>query len=352
MTNYISLVSKVLANESLASAVNDLVDEHCLNLVTKDWRSRLENNITYQNYSSHFQKLWKPSFSTVHCECEESKQPDFQVVLVANCKFIKPYKKADQSNDRRSINLPLNDRDERQSNWIVVDSEPLTKIARAMTSDLGSEVNIWSDFKFSFVDCGYVGCSKCSRFANVFAQAGYKVDREFQPCILDTRVFTGESVVNRFYSQIENLFTDTFLAILKLEVNVRYHLKKQNAYRISGRVLDFVGFTENKLRQTKKVDLGPLIQFEDKPEFSSIKDDKPKNTSSYLKSKDNNYAFLQDFEDFAENDESPTIEEKAQSSNNRKRKQLSDVEDELENETKKHSTTEMNEYEIESFLLP
>lgn len=336
MEGYDNLVSKVLANESLANAAKNMVDEHCLNLVNPDWSTQLQNNVTYQNYIYHAKKLWKPAFSTDHCDWEESKKDDFEIVLVATCKFLKQYKKESYYPNSRRANL------------LVLDSEPLAKIARAMTSDLGPDVNVWKDHKFPFVECGFMACNECSEFTQKFQKAGYRVSRINQPCISDTKVFDGERVVNRFYSQMEEMFNDTFLAVLRLQLNTRYYLKKQNVYRISGEVLDFVGFLENKLKPTKKVDLGPLIQFEYKPETPSIKYEEKK--SAVLDSKVKCNDGFDDFNEIFENEEPLAIEEKGQSSDQRKR-QRSSPDDEGETETKKLNMSASDDYEIEKFLF-
>lgn len=346
MDNYLSLVSKVLANQTLAKAIDDFVDEDCLNLISEDWQSRLENNIMYQNYLNFGKKMWRKSYSSQHCEMDESVIPGLQVVLVTNCKFAKPYKH------------PSGRIDESQNSLIISDSEPMFKIARAITSDLGTDIRIGNDFKFSFVDCSLINCIQCSKFAEIFSKAGYKIDQMYQPCISDTKVFNGESVINRFYSQIKSTFTDTFLAILRIEINARYFLKEKKVYRISGHVLDLIGFTENKLKSAKKICLGPLIQFEEKPEIPSIKNNKCKN--SCLETKVNQS--FEEYAEFVENDELFAMEEKEQCSNDWKRKTLSDTEEEMENEIKKQKSDvetkvekenviEVNDYEIEHFIL-
>lgn len=338
MDSYDDLVSNVLANEILVDVTNNLVDEHCLNLVADDWLSRLENNITYQNYSTHSKDLWKPSYSTDHCDCEKSKHSNFQVVLVAACNFLKPYKKKTSKSIDRNVYLN------------VVNSEPLTKLARAMTSDLGSDIEISNDFKFSFGECSLIGCCKCSKFAQKFQKAGYTISRVFQPCISDTKIFDGEHVVNRFYSQMEAMYTDTFLAVLRLQINVRYYLKEKKYYRISGNILDFVGFHQNKLRSIKKVELGPLIQFEE-PKALSTNDAKPKNKSLDPESKMKND--IEEFEEFVESVDVSNILENEESSENRKRKEMSpDVEEgETELETKRQNLTDTEDYELEQYLL-
>lgn len=343
MASYRDLVSKVLSNETLVKAANNLVDDNCLNLVAEDWLSRLQNNIAYQNYSYQSEKLWKLSFSTDHCYCEESKNPDFYVVLVATCTIQKPYKnKSSQSNNRNA-------------NLIVVDSEPLNKIARVMTSDLGPDVNISNDFKFSFEMCSLIECKNCSEFAKKFRKAGYDINRITQPCISDTQIFDGEHVVNRFYSQIENIYTDTFLAVLRLKINVRYLLKEDNVYRISGNILDFIGFRENKLRPTKKVNLGSLIEFEDKTETLSVRHNKFKNKPLCLETKTNDCTSLDtEFENLFGSEKILCIEG---SNSNRKRKEVSpDREEEVEREVKKQNlidnTDECDyERELESFIF-
>lgn len=349
MDNYLGLVSKVLANQTLAKAVDDLVDEDCLNLISEDWQSRLENNIIYQNYLDYAEKIWKESYMSEHCRMEESVMPGFKVVLVANCQFAKPYNKR---------------KDDSKNSLVISDSEPMFKIAHAITSDREKNRRIGTDFKFSFVDCSLINCIQCSKFAKIFSKAGYTIDQMYQPCISDTKVFNGENVINRFYSQIKSTFTDTFLAILQIEINCRYFLESKKIYRIGGRVLDLIGFTENKLRSAKKVHLGPLVQFEEKLEIPSIKNNKCKNSCLETKVNQN----LEEFSEFNENDELFVMEEKEQCSNNWKRKMLSDAVEEKKNEIKKQksdveetpekedekekeNTIEVTDYEIESFML-
>lgn len=234
-----------------------------LNLVGLDWESRMENDVAFQDclFRLGCKKTSAVPSSDRYYDYESTANPYFSVTLAANCRFGKVYE------GQTAQSAPL----------IVSKSEPLFKIARTMTDDLGPGIQISDEFKFTFQECSPMSCAECRASYNFFAKKNYLVRKLRQPCISVTKVFDGKSVFNRFHSQMVEMFPHSFVAILHLKINVRYGYNgsdNQRLYRIGGTVTGILAMNEAKLDSVKSVDLGDVSAFE--PE-----DDEPENRNVF-----------------------------------------------------------------------
>ncbi|GFS99957.1 uncharacterized protein TNCV_4196411 [Trichonephila clavipes] len=142
-------------------------------------------------------------------------------------------------------------------------------LTKAMTSDVDPNKACLSDtVKVNFGTCSLY-CHHCSNVMESMASKGIKLNFDCsQPCITDINVFNGETLVNRFGAQIESYFPDTFIAIMEIELNMRYFYAVKDAsmdmVRVGGQVLKMVAFPESNLKQTNVclVDLNLLAQVE------------------------------------------------------------------------------------------
>ncbi|GFS33586.1 uncharacterized protein TNIN_418351 [Trichonephila inaurata madagascariensis] len=142
-------------------------------------------------------------------------------------------------------------------------------LTKAMTSDVDPNKARLSDtVKVNFGTCSLY-CHNCSNAMESMTSKGVKLNFDSsQPCIADINVFNGETLVNRFGAQIQTYFPDTFIAILEIELNVRYFYAVKDAsidmVRVGGRVLKMVAFPETNLKQTSVClgDLNLLAQVE------------------------------------------------------------------------------------------
>lgn len=264
MARYSDLVSKVLANNILANAAKQMADiedsdKPTLDLVTKDWIFRLENDVVYQDCQFDAIPVRRSLTSSLLYDYETSKDVLFNITLVAYCRFLKHFK--GKSNSLPSI--------------IIANSEPLNKIARVMTQDFGPNINLSEEFKFNFKLCNLLSCMECSETAAKFEEKGYKLKKPNQPHICSTKLFNGKEIVNRFQSQMEDIFSQNFVALLHLKIDTRYNYTdpnnpNQKVYRIGGTVTDIIAFDEGKLNPHKEsLNLGNLT-FIDAPKESDI----------------------------------------------------------------------------------
>ena len=257
--NYSNFVSKILKNDILESAAQDIANSESdpntpsINLVSKKWNTILESNEKFL----HCQFISSGKFSTdTYYEYETARETIFNVTLVANCRFVA------KSEERAQRSLLKH-----KNAIIIYDSEPLLKIAKAMTNDVESFIPISDNHKFQFKSCNILTCDLCAQGFKYFTENGYTVQGT-QPCIAITKVFDGKNIVNRFYSQIEESFkTDFFTAIVQLKINLRYmFLDKNNGnqrtYRIGGNVTNMIAFNEAKLDLVPKINLGAITAIE------------------------------------------------------------------------------------------
>lgn len=260
---YSALVSRVLKNDVLVAAAKQMSEPETkaptLNLVTNNWETVIDNDLFLQGSKFPFER--KPSVTNVY-NFEASSENLLNVTLVGNCRFTKP----------------LEGKTPVAPSVIIAQSDPLIKLATIMTRDVQEEVEISEDFKFNFKECSVLTCSPCKESHAVFTKKGYALNRFHQPCICVTKVFDGENIYNRFYSFLENAFSQNFIAVLHLKINSRYSYTDKTSnrklYRISGTVTDFVAFNEAKLDFVNPIDIGDLSPFEMAVEIPS-KDTEP-----------------------------------------------------------------------------
>lgn len=265
MSEYTQLVELILKNEILLEEFKDILvrDPSILNLITPEWEQRLLNNRKYQDFLKNGKNMFhKPTSGDKFHNYQSLKQPDFQVLIAARCRFGKRYIQ------------------KQMPSILIDDSPPLIKISHAMLNDLVPDITVFDYFKFNLNQCSRDGCTSCFKSVKGFEELGMHVKDVPQPCIRDTRVFDGEVVVNRFLAQMESTFQREFLAILLLKPHARYGYTNLETrienYRIAGNVIEIIAFFESRLdKQHKPVFLGTLdkpitckrkCEFDSKPE--------------------------------------------------------------------------------------
>ncbi|GFQ76331.1 uncharacterized protein TNCT_200021 [Trichonephila clavata] len=145
----------------------------------------------------------------------------------------------------------------------------MNMLTKAMTSDVDlNKARLSDTVKVNFGTCSLY-CHHCSNAMESMASQGVKLMFDCsQPCIADIHVFNGETLVNRFGAQIKSYFPDSFIALMEIELNVRYFYAVKDAsmdmVRVGGRILKMVAFPESNLKQTKVClgDLNLLAQVE------------------------------------------------------------------------------------------
>ncbi|GFQ82321.1 uncharacterized protein TNCT_86491 [Trichonephila clavata] len=145
----------------------------------------------------------------------------------------------------------------------------MNMLTKAMTSDVDlSKARLSDTVKINFGTCSLY-CHHCSNAMESMASQGVKLMFDCsQPCIADIHVFNGETLVNRFGAQIKSYFPYSFIALMEIELNVRYFYAVKDAsmdmVRVGGRILKMVAYSESNLKQTKVClgDLNLLAQVE------------------------------------------------------------------------------------------
>lgn len=252
MDSYDSLLHSILENSVLSEAIDDLDSRFpdALNLIDLNWEERLENNLTYKDLHENVKTLYRPEFSYGDISKFQFLNKKFPILVVSQCRFQKPYPQKDKVPDNR---VYIN----------TINSKPLENIATAMTCDL-KNISFANEFKFNIPLCSPLSCSICKEKSQYFKEKGYVIDKISQPCIADTKVFDGEGIFNYFTSQIEDMFSSNFVALLSLEITNRYTFKREHEtfYRISGKILEMIVFRESKLYEPKLINLAPIIHNE------------------------------------------------------------------------------------------
>lgn len=255
--DYSTLVKRILENKILTEHVDYLMDTEApryskpntLNLVTKNWSTILAQDSHFQNFQ------FRPEinqYSSNQFGFESSKESIFNVLVAGYCRFAKPYQ--GQENQSQSV--------------VFSNSAPLSQIARVMTRDLG-QLLISDEFKFSFVPtCTISTCTYCKESAKRLKQyKEYWPIKKLQPCITRTKIFNGKEIVNRFQNHIVDHFPKSFVTIMHLTINRRYHYTdvsnaNQKLYRIGGVINNAVIFEEAHFDSLRSIHLGDLSDIE------------------------------------------------------------------------------------------
>ncbi|GFT43024.1 uncharacterized protein TNCV_2777761 [Trichonephila clavipes] len=261
MDEYSTLVDQILKTPILANKVQDMVrdsDHSSLNLVTLNWQSQLANYARYQQFQKEAKHMFSPERTNYNSQFRlqnlKDSEKSLNVIIAGVCNVYRPYTKA-------ATKLPLS--------ITLKDSSLMNRLTKAMTSDVDPNKARLSDtVKVNFGTCSLY-CHSCSNAMESMASKGVKLNFDSsQPCIADITVFNGETLVNRFGAQIKSYFPDTFIAILEIELNVRYFYTLKDAsmdmVRVGGKVLKMVAFPESNLKKTSVClgDLNLLAQVE------------------------------------------------------------------------------------------
>lgn len=249
MDSYSDLVDSIQNHPILANRVKQdaLYSKNSLQLLSRDWEATLKGSKFFRNFQTDsknfFQRpIYNPDYTIQYLNSDVPT-----VFVVGKCRFGKPYK---------NQMLP-------NASLLFSNCEPLIQIARVMTSDMDPQRNISAELKFQLKPCSILHCNVCRTQAEAFKSAGYEINKISQACIADTKVFDGQNIFNRFESQLETIFPQTFYAIVELKINSRYCYRASNNemyWRIGGQVLDLIGFQMNQLNtHAKKVCLGDVV---------------------------------------------------------------------------------------------
>lgn len=241
---YNAVLEEFLRHPELSKIIQQVSTKDYLNLMSLNWKDKLDNHAHYQDLKKDVSKYIQSSYSKENVYNFYNVKPPLMVAVIAQCSFI-----VNKNNDKITIS--------------VKEYSPLTEIGKTILSDLDDFVQKVDEFRLTFGQCSVKGnCHHCSKAFKVFGNDPTmgKID---EPCILDTQVFDGKNAYNRFLSQINSMFHgNTFFAICLVEVNSRYSYKLEEElamkYRVSGTVHHLIAFDKRKLVLNKELCLGPV----------------------------------------------------------------------------------------------
>lgn len=254
MNSYSNLVQKILQVPSLTKQVESLAaDQDALNLITKDWKKVLVNHKPFQDFqnktSRMFQRKYKPLNSMFSVQNLQEDAAPLSVIVAGHCRMYKPYK---EKNDLFSGKQPLS--------VVMSESNVMDMMIKAITNDLDPKYTFVNPTcKLNLKTCSMF-CQYCSKAREEMTAYGIPMSTQYlQPCISDTLVFDGQSIANRFGSQIMNSFSGEFISIIKMELNVRYFYsnKGKECVRVGGSIEKMICFPESNLKEVK-IELGNL----------------------------------------------------------------------------------------------
>ncbi|GIY03987.1 uncharacterized protein CDAR_304811 [Caerostris darwini] len=281
METYSDIAQKVLNVPELASYISHVVaTTDAVNLITPSWQQDLENNITYQDFQNNSADKFRIPNPTRKGLFTIQRVKDFdkqiKVFMVAKCNTVVEYSK--QKDEKTSFSIRIRD------------SEPLNMITKVMTNDVSKTHHVSDEFRFYMDTCNLLSCYKCKQSVQSFRKFGFKIPQTRQPCIVDTKIYDGKQILNRFGSQIQETFHE-FIGIFEIHLNMRYFYTKPvnevetHVVRIGGTVTHLLALQESKLNfkpiETLNLgDLGETFEVETQETFTPIVSNKEENLFS------------------------------------------------------------------------
>lgn len=249
MDSYSTLIQKILNVPLLADHVQTLAaDYEALNLVTMDWKERLANHTPFQEFQHDTRRMFRPEYNTWNNffriqNLRENVRP-LKLIVAGYGKMVKPYEK----NTRMAV--------------FMNDSPVMEVLLKALTNDIDlTLIKLDDNCRLNFKTCSMC-CQYCSSSRDTMITYNIPVKFEIpQPCIADTLLYDGKTIINRFGSQIVQNFSGDFITIIKMELNVRYFYTTKETgeqhVRVGGIVYKMLCFPESNLKLAK-VELGDL----------------------------------------------------------------------------------------------
>lgn len=251
METYAALVEQLLSIPALAQYVSTCPDD-ILNLVTLDWKQRLENYALYQDFVHNSALLFRePTVSynkifTVQ-KLKETVDP-LRVLVAVKCQIPRAYGDA-----KEETTFPI----------LLQESVVLKTLTEAMTKDMDSKLKMDDSLKVFISPCHYLSCTYCMAAMKRMNDMKQKIPSKNQPCILNTRVFDGETICNRFGSQLKGIFQNQFVAIVECTLNSRFVFENKNdagikTVRVGGQATKLLAMRETALNPRETLVLGNM----------------------------------------------------------------------------------------------
>ncbi|KAG8175216.1 hypothetical protein JTE90_022639 [Oedothorax gibbosus] len=262
MDSYTSLVSHVLDTPTLKERIEGWPSDVALNLITEDWKERLQQSILYKTLKHDSAKMYTTALTNNMFKVQYLQRNNLSsdIYIVAVCSIHQPYNSAYKHKSPFSIQIH--------------DCEALNMLAMAMTRDVNPTNTHLSDTaKFNFKTCSFL-CRYCQEAREDLKGQGVTLSVGInQPCICDIETFDGTCVERCFAQQMQGYLQGKFVAILHLELTNRYFYPRmttdstddQEVVRIGGFAKRMVAFPESNLMATPKVPLSKLSTLKPAP---------------------------------------------------------------------------------------
>lgn len=235
--DYSVLVTHILGNEVLSNAVQDMEQRrHALNLVSSEWKSRLENTHAYQTHSNG-----KATYYTGRpCKGEKA--------YIRTLKF---------ANEMYPVMLAgewyLTKNETDDFSIVSRECEPLRLIGMSMRSNSDSQLH--DGGRFFVKTCDPILCHDCAD-----AHVKYKIqiaDKNW--CVKSLRIFDGNSLKNEFTLSLQEhlmKYGGKFMGILYVIIDRRTTYGTNN-YKIGGTIYELIVFQNSILLPSAPLNFAP-----------------------------------------------------------------------------------------------
>ncbi|GBM43495.1 hypothetical protein AVEN_166291-1 [Araneus ventricosus] len=193
MDAYSALVKQVLNVPLLAKHAETLAaDQDVLNLITMDWKERLENHKPFQDFQHNARNMFQAEYLSRNHYFRIQQLADgvtpLKVIIAGKGKIITPYEKGITN---QNLAVQLNE------------SPVLAMMISAMTNDIDQKrTKVNASCKLNFKNC-----SMCCQYCNsarecMIAHNIPTIFPYYQPCIVETFMFISFSREDFLQSQI------------------------------------------------------------------------------------------------------------------------------------------------------
>lgn len=248
--DYSVLVTHIINNKVLLKAIQDLEERtHALNLITHEWRSRLENTHAYKTHTegiaTYFKKrACKNEMSSL--EPLQFKNEKFPIIVVGEWY------------------LSLNDKHE--FSIVSRECEPLRVIG--LSVQVNKQSKLHDGGRFFIKNCTPSFCHVCTE-----SHLKYKVPFEEKNwCVKSLRVFDGNNIKNEFTKNLQEnmLALGNFMGIMYIIIDRRITYGN-NEYKVGGIIEELIVFQKSVLIPSNSLTFGstfnvPSVEFPEESE--------------------------------------------------------------------------------------
>lgn len=236
MDSYTAFVDRILQVPVLETRIEEwAVESDALNLVTTDWKKRLQHSALYKAFKQDAKNLFTPiqDASYPYQKIQKDIDVSTKVIVAGICNVY------DNSNSKYN-NAPFA--------VTLQECDAFNMLTEVLTSDMTTFQRSES-VKLNFQSCS-AACQHCNKAVHVMTTNGVNIPFDGNhPCILNIELFNGKNLEKCFSQQLKGNMPNKFVAIMQVTLKSRYTFETDYKpfVRLGADALNMIAFPESNL---------------------------------------------------------------------------------------------------------